>query len=49
MKSVIELLLALHLGGPEENPFCTVSRSLLLLVSDTWSLYQADHKQRQER
>ncbi|WP_176707231.1 hypothetical protein [Pseudomonas sp. AU12215] len=49
MKSVIELLSVLRLGDPEQNSFCTVSRSLLLLASDAWSLYQADHEQRRGR
>lgn len=49
LKSVIELLRALHQGDPEQNPFCSLSRSLLLLISDAQSLYQADHQQRHRR
>ncbi|RUD93115.1 hypothetical protein IPC1228_31475 [Pseudomonas aeruginosa] len=49
LKSVIELLSTLRLGDMEENPFCQVSGALLLLASDAWSLYQADHEQRRGR
>jgi len=49
LKSVIELLSALHLSDAEEHPFASVSRSLLLLASDAWSLYQADHEQKRGR
>ncbi|WP_440467004.1 hypothetical protein ACKI1H_27975 [Pseudomonas sp. YH-1] len=49
LRSVIDLLSALRLGDPELNPYCAVSSSLLLLVSDAWSLYQADHEQKRGR
>ncbi|MCP1625336.1 hypothetical protein [Pseudomonas nitroreducens] len=46
LMSLIELLTTLRQGDPEQSPSCAVSRSLLLLASDAWSLYQADHEQR---
>jgi hypothetical protein len=46
LRSIIELLTAMRLGDPELNPYCAISRSLLLLASDAWSLYQADYEQR---
>ncbi|MFZ5959318.1 Bro-N domain-containing protein [Pseudomonas knackmussii] len=49
LKSVIEMLSALHVGDPEDNPFCSISRSLLLLISDAQSLYQADHERKRGR
>ncbi|MCP8463123.1 hypothetical protein NK553_04095 [Pseudomonas sp. ZM23] len=49
LKSVIELLSALHLGESEHQSLSGVSRALLLLVSDAQSLYQADHEQRGRR
>ncbi|MBD9516231.1 hypothetical protein [Pseudomonas sp. PDM22] len=49
LRSVIELLTAMRLGDPELNPYCAISRSLLLLASDAWSLYQADYEQRVRR
>lgn len=49
LKLVIELLSALRLGDLALNPYSSVSGALLLLASDTWSLYQADHEKKRGR
>jgi hypothetical protein len=49
LMSLIEMLTTLRQGDPELNPCCALSRSLLLLASDAWSLYLADHEQRGRR
>jgi hypothetical protein len=45
LRSIIERLTAMRAGDPELNPYCAISRSLLL-ASDAQSLYQVEHGRR---